>query len=115
MADRTSDTHNQSTDWSLHVKQWQVSNLSQPDYCKQMGISYNAFVYQRSKLKQLANPKLVQHQFVPVKISASNNENINTPQSIQIKLVAGHVVYLPVSLDINKIVTLIDALRGGNA
>lgn len=36
--------------WEEHMVAWESSGLSQPAYCKQQGIHYNSFVYQRGRL-----------------------------------------------------------------
>src|SRR5690606_38997042 len=89
--------------WAAHIERWKESKLSQPEYCKQAGIGYAAFVYWRGKQSSLAKAK-----FVPVKLAANNKPtNHESPKSIQIKLVTGHVVYIPANLPVNDIVALI--------
>ena len=36
--------------WQVHMLAWENSGLSQLKYCKQQGIHYNSFVYQRGRL-----------------------------------------------------------------
>jgi len=115
MSDDHSRAINQKTDWVFHSKQWEASKLSQPDYCEQVGINYATFVYWRGKLKQSSQPKSKQHQFIPVKVIANKNMATNPPQSIQIKLASGHVVYLPTTLGIQEIAALLNALGEAHA
>ncbi len=93
--------------WANHIKCWEESNLSQPEYCKQAGIGYAAFVYWRGKLS--AKAKTPHLKFVPVSVT-EKPVNSETPKSIQIKLATGHVVYIPATLPINDIATLINLI-----
>lgn len=36
--------------WQEHMISWKNSGLSQLKYCKQQGVNYNSFVYQRGRL-----------------------------------------------------------------
>ena len=36
--------------WQEHMAVWENSGLSQAIYCKQQGVNYNSFVYQRGRL-----------------------------------------------------------------
>lgn len=96
--------------WATHIERWKESKLSQPEYCKQAGIGYAAFVYWRGKQSSKAEAK-----FVPVKLAAKSTANHEAPKSIQIKLVTGHVVYIPANLPVNDIVALISALGSSHA
>lgn len=96
--------------WAAHIESWKESKLSQPEYCKQAGIGYAAFVYWRGKQSSTAKAK-----FVPVKLATSKSTNHEVPKSIQIKLVTGHVVYIPVNLAVNDIAALISALGNSHA
>ena len=95
--------------WLTHVKQWQDSKLSQPVYCQQAGIQYGTFVYWRSMLKAESKPQ-VKSQFVPVKITNTNPVITEPPRSIQIKLLSGYIVYIPMNIDVKEIALLIHKL-----
>ena len=108
-----SETTNKLTkaeQWAAHIERWQEGNLSQQEYCKQAGIGYAAFVYWRGKECSKAKTK-----FVPVKLATSQPNSHETPKSIQIKLVTGHVVYIPANLPVNDIAALINALGRSHA
>lgn len=96
--------------WAAHIERWQESNLSQQEYCKQSGIGYAAFVYWRGKVSSKAKTK-----FVPVKLAISKPINHESLKSIQIKLLTGHVVYIPANLPVNDIAVLINALGSSHA
>ena len=36
--------------WQEHITAWESSGLSQAVYCKQKGVNYNSFVYQRGRI-----------------------------------------------------------------
>jgi hypothetical protein len=109
-----SNKENKREYWATHIKQWEESKLSQTKYCKQVGISYSTFVY----WKGLLLSKLLQtskKQFVPVKVIPNTEPTANAAQSIEIRLLAGHVVSIPTHLDIKAIATLINLLGVSHA
>jgi hypothetical protein len=89
--------------WLLQIKQWEDSKLSQRVYCEQEGINYTTFVYWKSNLNAKVTGKKKQN-FAPVKVVSSNPEAL---RPIQVKLVTGHVVYIPTTMDTKEIATLI--------
>ena len=93
----------------MHIKQWEESKLSQQAYCIQSGINLNSFTYWRGKF---LSPRLhdAKTQFVPVKVSSDKVQSSDSPLSIQIKLLTGHVVYIPTNMDVNEIAKLINFL-----
>jgi hypothetical protein len=95
--------------WLAHIERWKASNISQQAYCSQQEISLNTFTYWRGKF--LSESCDQQAKFSPVKI-ASNKAPISTetPRSIQIKLISGHVVYIPTTLGLPEIASLINAI-----
>jgi hypothetical protein len=108
-------SHQQSNaeQWAAHIARWEVGNLSQPEYCKQAGIGYASFVYWRSKLS--SESKSPQVKFMPVSLEAKKSSYAESPKSIQIKLVSGHVVYIPATLPALEIAALINAIGNSNA
>jgi hypothetical protein len=99
--------------WSMHIKQWQESKLSQKTYCTEVGIKYGTFVYWRGLLREKSSHQL--KSFVPVKI-LPQKEKVRTSDSvIQVKLLSGHVVMIPTTLDIKNIATLIKCLGDSDA
>lgn len=110
---KPNDTKQKREYWLAHIQHWQESKLSQQAYCRQAEIKYGTFVSWRGllkeKLKQSAN------KFIPLKIIPTV-EKISTSDSvIQIKLVAGHVVTIPMQLDIKNIALLIKHLGDSHA
>ena len=93
--------------WKGQVKKWQESNLSQSDFCNQSGIKLSTFVYWRGLLLNSENKNI--HKFAPVKIVKDENTN-KAAAKIQIKLLTGHVIYLPVEIGLNEITKLIHLL-----
>ncbi len=58
--------------WRRHWAAWQSSGLSQRAYCQQQGVSFSAFGYWRSRVKDRAtSPAPV---FVPVRVEALARE-----------------------------------------
>lgn len=100
--------------WLTHIKQWEESKLSQQVYCMKSGISLNSFTYWRGKFLSSSSQK-VKTKFVPMKVTANHTATPDTPRSIQIKLLSGHVVYIPSNLDINEIARLIHLLGVSHA
>ena len=91
--------------WLTHIKQWQESKLSQQAYCTQLGINLNSFSYWRSKFVS-SDSRELKAKFVRVKVAANHDVSTDVARSIQIKLLTGHVVYIPTNLDINEIAKL---------
>ena len=106
------DTNHQH--WLTHIKQWEESKLSQQAYCTQSGINLNSFTYWRGKFISSASRE-AKAKFVRVKMAANHAATTDVPRSIQIKLLTGHVVYIPTNLDINEIAKLINLLGVAHA
>ena len=101
------DTNRQH--WLTHIKQWEESKLSQKVYCTQSGINLNSFTYWRGKFLSSALRE-AKAKFVRVKMAVNHTVTTDAPRSIQIKLLTGHVVYIPTNLDVNEIAKLINLL-----
>lgn len=110
----TADKEKTRDYWSTHMKEWEESKLSQEAYCNKAGIKYNTFVYWRGLLRSEV-AQATQKQFVPVQLSANKVTQSDIPRSIQIKLLTGHIVSIPLSLDIKEIATLIHLLGSRHA
>lgn len=91
--------------WQNQINLWQGSHLSQSAFCERSGIKLSTFTYWRGLLLEEENKK---REFVPVKIV--KDKVVNEPKFIQIKLLTGHVIYLPVEIGINEISKLIHSL-----
>ncbi|MFZ3067416.1 MAG: hypothetical protein WA253_04635 [Gammaproteobacteria bacterium] len=102
-------TQSKQQHWQIHIKQWEESGLSQKAYCTQSGINLNSFTYWRGKLLSSTEQKS-KAEFVRIKVAPDPINAVSIPQSIQIKLLTGHVVYIPTTLDINDVVKLIGLL-----
>jgi len=100
--------------WLSHVEKWKESRLSQEAYCRQAGINYGTFVHWRGVLRS-ESPEVNQKKFATVKIAASTQLSADAPRAIQIKLLSGHIVYIPTTMGIKEIATLIQALGYANA
>lgn len=93
----------------LHIQQWQDSKLSQQAYCKNAGINLNSFTYWRGKfLLSVTSDK--KPKFVRVKTTTNQAVPTEAPRSIQIRLLTGHVVYIPANLAVSDIAELIHLL-----
>jgi hypothetical protein len=56
--------------WRTIINQWELSQETQPQYCKRLGLKLNTFSYARSKL---AKDKISNNKFIPVTIIENNN------------------------------------------
>ena len=89
--------------WAAHIEKWQLSNLKQKAYCTQAGISYHSFVHWKTILSKETQSSIAK-SFLPVNmIKPESALHSNKSRSIEIKLVSGHVVYLPDSLGAKEI------------
>ncbi len=101
--------------WQAHVEAWKNSTLKQEAYCLQAGIRYNTFVYWKGHLRD-KTPLQVKENFLPVKVITDKSAIPETaPRAIQVKLLSGHVVYIPASMDIDVIGKLIVLLGNSHA
>tara|TARA_R110000868_G_C10524140_1_gene733355 strand:+ start:80 stop:421 length:342 start_codon:yes stop_codon:yes gene_type:complete len=108
MSEITIKKPSKAEQWAGHIKGWEQSKLSQPEYCKQSGIGYAAFVYWRGRLSK--DNQTTKAKFASVTVKPNKPATGEVPKSIQIKLVTGHVVYIPTHLPVNDIAALISAL-----
>jgi hypothetical protein len=46
-----------STDWKVHIQDWQTTEQSQSAYCKSHDLNYHCFIYWRLKLVGPTRPK----------------------------------------------------------
>lgn len=100
--------------WAMHIQRWKESNVTQQAYCTQERISYGSFTHWKSEL--FPKPKIEKNKsFIPVKIDAAQSLQTIQPQSIQIKLTTGHIVYLPTTMDTKQIASLIYHLSAPHA
>lgn len=110
----TTPTVNKREYWSLQIEQWKSSKLSQQKFCQQAGINYTTFGYWRAALKsKIENGN--EKKFVPVKVTTVNQANAEAPRAIQIRLLTGHVVFIPTTMDPKAIATLIHLLGKADA
>lgn len=110
----TSDDVPKRAYWFSHIKDWESSNVKQEAYCKQFGISYNTFTYWRGIFLAESRAEQNQVKFVPVKLSTIATQ-LELPRAIQIKLVSGHHVYLPITMIIDDIASLLRQLGVSHA
>lgn len=101
-------------EWREHIKCWESSGLPQAAYCSNAGISYSSFVYWRGVFLSESNQAQPVSPFVPIKL-ASPSSTADVVQIIQIKLLSGHRVYLPIALGIQNIATIISQLGVSHA
>lgn len=95
--------------WLRHIKKWEASGLRQQAYCIDVGISYASFVYWKGVLSAPPSQSK-QKKFVPVKVTTNSAAAVTAPQAIQIKLLTGHIVYIPANMDMNEVGRLIHSL-----
>jgi hypothetical protein len=95
--------------WAEHIQDWKQSNLKQQAYCLKTNISYSSFVYWKGVLfpKESQN---IRKKFVPVKVTSTDPEIIHASSEIKIQLATGHVVCIPLTMELEKISKLIHLL-----
>ena len=110
----TIEKNDKRTFWSMHIQRCKESRLKQQAYCTQAGISYATFTKWKSAL--FPKPKIENNKsFIPVKISSAQSVTTTSSHSIQIKLVSGHIVCLPTTMNIQQIADLISRLSTSHA
>jgi hypothetical protein len=100
------------TYWQSKIKEWEESKLSQSAFCKQQTINLSTFGYWRSVF--LADKNQEKNKFIPLKMIKDHSENKNK-EKIKIKLLTGHIIYLPLEMNIADIARLIQSLGDGHA
>jgi len=79
--------------WRYHIEQWQLSDLTQADYCQQQGLGLAAMGYWRTRLKKLqaiADSPEVPVSFVPVQLTTVHSSlTLRTQQGLSLDLSAG--------------------------
>ena len=93
--------------WQEQIKRWKESNLNQSEFCKKANLKLSTFGYWLNVL--LKPEKERKHEFIPVKIiKASRPATLG--KSIKIKLLTGHMIYLPIEMGIQEITKLLQSL-----
>jgi hypothetical protein len=108
------ETMSNKTYWADHMKQWEGSGLSQPAYCEQAGIKHSSFVYWRGLLASQSG-STTNKKFIALHVTKNSLTASEGPKSIQIKLLNGHVVHIPLSIAIKEIGELLCAIGASHA
>lgn len=103
------DKDKQREYWAVHIQEWKLSNLKQQAYCLKAGISYSSFVYWKGVVSPRESQN-VQKEFVPVKVTSVESGKTDISSEIKIKLATGHVVCIPLTMELEKISRLIHLL-----
>ena len=90
--------------WRELSEEWKASKEPQPQFCQRKGISYNQFVYWRSKLLQAEGKSRAQLQ--PVKITQPDKLSSLTAL-IKVVLPNGIVLYISSTLSQTNITEII--------
>ncbi len=95
--------------WQQHITDWQVSGLSQTDYCKQHQLVYGTFIYWRHRLKKLDASGDGDHavSFLPVTINAM------PAKPLVLRINDQHSVELDASFDPVLLNRVVQALGSG--
>jgi len=101
---------NKREHWEDQIRKWKESNLKQSEYCRQEGIKHSTFGYWLKELLDPALKKEKNNKFIPVKM-IKDVEPTNSNKLIKIKLLTGHMIYLPIEMDMSAITQLIQSLR----
>ena len=78
-------------EWLALVKEYENSNFSQSEFCKERNLTLHKFVYYRQQLRLQNDKSSVQHSFTPVVVSSSQKINAN---EIKIELPNGFCCYV---------------------
>ncbi len=94
--------------WSERMAAWEASELSQPRFCEQNNISYSAFGYWRTRLKNNKSIEKVTEpcRFLPVNIK--NHDNA----SLTLKINKVHSIDLTLGFDAVLLSQIIQAVHG---
>lgn len=95
------------SDWAALVKEWEASNQSQKDFCKNRGLCYRNFNQWKSRLRKRSTPPLTSEpgDFVALRVSDAPSFPGTT---FSVHLPGG--VHLSIEGDINSAASLIKAL-----
>jgi len=69
--------------WGRLSSEWEQSGLSQKTFCEERGVSYTAFCYHRSTLRQRERSAVETAQFIPVTVEVEEpNAQLAGPADI---------------------------------
>ena len=100
-----------------HIKRWQGSNLSQEQYCKKYGIKLANLFYWRKKYLENEEKPISDKAFTQLKIKEMPVSNVALTRrpwgdSLVILLPNGIEIMFPIAIEDNRIINLIQSLRG---
>ena len=100
-------------DWATHCREWELTGLSQKEYCAARGLSYWKFCEQRSLLVSCGLVKAVRQRglkgkrevlgiagesFLPIELSCA--EKVDSQKWIEICLPHGIIVRIPCNVGV---------------
>ena len=67
-------TRRTQSDWAALVKEWEASNQTQKDFCKDRGLCYRNFSQWKSRIKKQTTPEPVSEMtdFVALRVSEAS-------------------------------------------
>lgn len=112
MNEQNQSSINKRQYWQDQIKFWEKSELSQSDYCYRAGIKLSSFTYWRGVF---ITEEKKDNRFAVVKVLKNEMTEIKVKKPIEIKLLSGHTIYLPIEMGINEIVKLIHLMELSHA
>lgn len=98
--------------WQQHLAQWQSSNLTQQNYCREQGLSYRQFLYWRGRQKLLQQEQSIPVCSVPVSVVSEVATVEKSVTNRQIELFVGSAkVRLPLEVCPQYVAQLVSALQ----
>ncbi len=88
-----------SEDWRGLIEKWQVSELTQKDFCNQESIAYSGFHYWFKKFREEKALPPSAGGFIPVNVTPSRSE-VNQPAAIELVMPDGRRVHFHEGVDV---------------
>jgi hypothetical protein len=95
--------------WQHHIEAWSQSGLAQAEYCRQNNISKSAFYGWKNKLKAEAH-EAPDNAFAAVHVKPNQSNATNPTDTLDITLVNGVKVSLPVQANPSQLLPWLETL-----
>lgn len=95
--------------WRQIIANWEQSELSQTEFCKQQGVKYSNFAKWRQRLRELdSQPRLLPATVATETLAVNGSEDL--PTTFKITLDNRHVIELPLTLSGNQLQAIFKSL-----
>jgi hypothetical protein len=92
--------------WREFIYGWELSQESQKNYCKRLGISFNTFSYARSKLLQKEN---MHTKFIPLEIKTVDKKILDPSLSLFLENYSGLKLHISHTLPVEQLSKILKA------